>query len=195
MNIPLEITFHGMAASPALRDAITERAAKLERLAPDMISCQVTIELLGRRHHQGNIYRVHARLLPPGGELDAGRSPPARTVHEDPYVAVRDTFNALQKRLEEHLQRQRGEVKHHDTGPRLGRILELYPDTGYGVIQSDDGHEVQFHRSSLARGNPGDIEVGREVRFVEVPSENGLWAGNVRPSGKEQARVATDAFS
>ena len=189
MNMPLEITFHGIPVSPALRNMITDRMAKLERLAPDIISCQVTVEMEQRRHHQGNIYRVHARLLLPGGELDAGRSPPARTAHEDPYVAVHDTCDALQRRLEEHLQRQRGEVKRHDTKPRRGRILELYPDTGYGLIQADDGHEVQFHRASLAHGNAEDLEVGREVRFVEVPSGNGLWAGNVRPSGNERAKA------
>lgn len=189
MNMPLEITFHGIPASPALRDAITERAAKLERIAPDAIDCRVTVEREGRRHHQGNIYRVHARLLLPGGELDAGRSPPAGTAHEDPYVAMRDTFDALLRSLEEHVQRQRGEVKHHDTVPRQGRILELYPDTGYGLIQTDDGREVKFHRASLARGSSDTLEVGREVRFVEVSSDNGPWAGNVHPSGEERAKA------
>ncbi len=190
MNMPLEITFHGIPASPALRKAITERVSRLEHLAPDTISCHVTVECENRRHHKGNIYRVHAHLVLPGAELDAGRSHPAATAHEDPYVAVRDTFDALLRRLEEHMQRRRGEIKYHDTGPRRGRILELYPDTGYGLIQADDGREVQFHRASLARGSSDALEVGGEVHFVEVPSENGTWAGNVHPSsGKGQAEA------
>lgn len=114
MNMPLEITFHGMPASPALRDAITERVTRLERLAPDAISCQVTIEHESQRRQQGNIYRVHARLVLAGAELDAGRSPPAGSSHEDPYIAVRDTFDALRRRLEDHIRRVRGDVKHHE---------------------------------------------------------------------------------
>lgn len=113
MRTPLEISFHGIAASPALRDAITDRVAKLERLAPDIISCRVTVEYDGRRHRQGNLYRLNVRMVLPGGELYAGHSPRANAAHEDPYVAVRDTFDALRRQLEDHLRRVRGDVKRH----------------------------------------------------------------------------------
>lgn len=113
MSMPLEITFHGMPTSQALRDVIAERITKLERLAPDATGCHVTIEHESHRRHQGNPYRVHARLVVPGAELDAGHSPPSGAGHEDPYVAVRDTFDALRRRVEDHVRRVRGEVKRH----------------------------------------------------------------------------------
>lgn len=188
MNMPLEITFHGIPASPALRDAITERAARLERLAPDAISCRVTIEHESQRRQQGNIYRVHARLVLPSGELNVGRAPPAAGAHEDPYVAVRDTFDALRRRLEDHVRRQRGDVKRH-AEPARGRILEWSPDSGYGMIETDDGREVQFHRNSLAGGNFDALEIGREVRFVETFGDDGPWAGSLRVTGEERAEA------
>lgn len=117
MNIPVDITFHGIAPSDALRDVITDRVERLAGQAPNAIGCQVTVEHETHRHRQGNIYRIHARLVLPGGEIDAGRSPPAGTTHEDPYVAVRDTFDALRRRLEDHIRRERGDVKHHEERP------------------------------------------------------------------------------
>lgn len=185
MNMPLEITFLGIPASPALRNAISSHAARLESLAPDAISCRVTVEKENSRRQPGDFYRVHARLMLPGAELDAGRSSPASAGNADPYVAVHDTFHALQRRLEGRAWQYRGdESKRHGDGPRRGRIFELYPDTGYGLIQTDDGCEVQFHRAGLARGNSADLEVGREVRFIQIPSVNGPWAGNVQTSGE-----------
>lgn len=179
IDMPLEIAFHGLPSSPALRDAIIDRVAKLQRLAPHGSALRVTVEQDSRSHHQGNTYRVHARLIVPGGELDAGRSPPGGATHDDPYVAVRDTFDTLTKRLEGHAQRRRHEVKSHDSEAHRGHILELYPDTGYGVIKSDDGREIQFHRTSLTRSNPIPPEAGREVEFTEIHGSDGPWAASV----------------
>ncbi|HEX7111759.1 MAG TPA: hypothetical protein VF216_04895, partial [Mizugakiibacter sp.] len=46
---------------------------------------------------QGNLYKVRARLTLPGGEIAAGRTGPQDHGHEDPYVAVRDTFDVLRR--------------------------------------------------------------------------------------------------
>lgn len=189
IEMPLEITFHGLPSSPALRDAIVDRVAKLQRLAPDGSTCKVTIDRESRHQHQGNAYRVHARLILPGGELDAGRSPPGGAPHDDPYLAIRDTFDALTRRLESYAQRRRHEVKFHDSEARRGHILELYPDTGYGVIKSDDGREVQFHRASLTRSNSSLLEAGREVEFTEINGNDGPWAGTVHVSDEKLRRA------
>lgn len=189
MNMPAEIAFHGIPASPGLRKAIIDRVAKLEKLTPDATTCRVTVEKENRRHHHGDFYRVHVRLLLPRAELDAGRSSPASAGHADPYIAVRDAFDALRVRLEKHVQRQRGEIKHHSRKPSRGRIRELYPDAGYGLIKAEDGREIQFHRTSVAKGDSAQIQVGREVQFEEIHGGNGLWASNINPGADEQVQV------
>ena len=40
MKIPLEVTFRGMKHSDAIEAAVRERAEKLERFFPRMISCR-----------------------------------------------------------------------------------------------------------------------------------------------------------
>lgn len=114
MPIPTDVTFQGIPASDALRASIIERVDRLSRQAPGALACHVTVSLEGQRRHQGNLYRVHARLVLPRGELNAGTSPPADTSHEDPYVAVRDTFDALRRQMEDFIRRERGDVKKHE---------------------------------------------------------------------------------
>lgn len=113
MAVEVTITFQGVPPSPALRREIEERAAKLARFAPTLQTCDVAVRREEHHHHQGNRYGVHARLALPGGRIEAGRTPREDHSHEDPYLAVRDTFDALRRQLEDHVRIRRGKVKAH----------------------------------------------------------------------------------
>lgn len=192
MPIPLEVSFHGVPPSAALRDRIARHVAKLERLAPNAISCYVTVEYAGQRHHKGNRYRVHARLLVPGAELNAGLAAPLNGAHEDPYVVVRDSFDALRRQLEDRVSRERGEVKGHVPPPH-GRIARIFPAADYGVIATGDGREIHFHRHSVVDASFDQLDVGREVRFTEVAGDEGPWASTVHPVGKHHGPELQEA--
>lgn len=113
MAMTLSVTFDGMAPSDALRADVARHADRLSRFAPRVQACHVVVMASTQRRRQGNLYTVHARLTLPGGELAAGRTGPEDHGHEDPYVAVRDTFDVLRRQLEDHVRRQRGDVKTH----------------------------------------------------------------------------------
>jgi len=183
MGIPLEVTFNGVAASEALRDNIETHVSRLEKLAPDALSCRVTVRFAGHRHHRGNRYHVHVRLLIPGSQLNASSAAGDRPAYEDAYVAVRDAFDALRRQLEDTVRRRRGQVKGH-AGPPHGRIALLFHDAGYGVIETAEGREIRFHRNSLVDTPFHELEVGREVRFTEAPGHDGPWASTVHVSGR-----------
>lgn len=111
MSVDVTVTFQGMEPSAALRADIQRHAQKLARFAPRLLASQVTVSLDEHRHQQGNRYLVHVRATMPGGEFDAGRSPPLDHSHEDAFVAVRDAFDAVRRQLEDHVRIQRGDVK------------------------------------------------------------------------------------
>lgn len=54
----------------------------------------------------------------PEGEIVVGRHNGRDNAHEDVYVALRDAFEALGRKLQQLVQRQRGHVKHHETKRR-----------------------------------------------------------------------------
>lgn len=110
----LQINFRDVPATDAIEAKVRERAARLERYHDHIIGCRVMIDAPHRRHHRGNLYHVSIDLTVPGGELVVTREPPEHHAHEDLYVAIRDAFDAAQRRLEDHARRQRGAVKAHE---------------------------------------------------------------------------------
>jgi ribosome-associated translation inhibitor RaiA len=108
MQRPLQIVFRDMASSEAVATHIREKAAKLESLYPQLIGGKATVEIVGKHKHQGQLFKVRLDLSVPGSELVVNRD-----AHEDPYVALRDAFDAAKRMLEEYGCRQRGETKSH----------------------------------------------------------------------------------
>jgi ribosome-associated translation inhibitor RaiA len=116
MQIPMQITFRGMAPSAAIEQAVHERAAHLERFYDRITRCHVTIDLPHRRHAQGNLFAVRIDITTPAREIVVTRDPSADHTHEDFRAVLRDAFSAAARQLEDHVRRRRGDVKTHE-GP------------------------------------------------------------------------------
>jgi ribosome-associated translation inhibitor RaiA/cold shock CspA family protein len=185
MQLPLQITFRHMDPSAALEARIRQRAEDLDQFFDRIISCRVVVERSHRRHQQGNIFEVRIDLSIPGREIVVRREPGINHAHEDPYVAVRDAFDAARRLLEDHIRRRRGDAKTHVV-PDHGRIARILPDRDCGFIATPGGEEIYFHRNSVASGAFDKLEVGAEVRFVaqEGESPEGPQASTVVPLGK-----------
>lgn len=106
----LNIKFHNIPASEAVEAEIRKRAEKLSQISDRINRCDVTVETSGKHKHQGHEYEVRIDLTIPGAEIVLNRTHP----NEDVYVAVRDAFDAAARKLKEHLQVQRGDVKAHE---------------------------------------------------------------------------------
>ena len=180
----LQITFRNIDASPAVEAKIRERARELEQFFDRIVSCRVVIEAPHRRRH-GDLYHIRVDLKVPGHEIVVKRDPPEHHAHEDIYVAIRDSFDAVRRQLEDHVRRQRGDVKAHDV-PAHGRIGSLIAERDYGFINASDGTEVYFHRNAVANGGFEKLQVGDEVRFSlhSGEGEKGPQASAVAPIGK-----------
>jgi ribosomal subunit interface protein len=183
MQTPLQISFRHMETSDAVEARIRSRIEELERFFDRIIACRVVVECRHPRQHQGNLFRVRVDLKVPGHEIVVGRDPEAHHAHEDVYVAIRDAFDAARRLLEDHIRKDRGEVKLHAV-PDHGRVARLLPD--YGFILSTDGSEIYFHRNSVTGGGFDKLEIGDAVRFVAQLSESaqGAQASTVTPLGK-----------
>jgi ribosomal subunit interface protein len=177
MEVSPRISFRNMPPSDAIESRIRKRIDKLEQMFGRMIGCEVVVESPHRHQRQGKVYRVRVHAKVPGAEIVAGRDPAEHQAHEDVYVAVRDTFDAVERRLEDHARRRRGAVKTHEAQP-TGRVAKLFPEAGYGFLVTPEGREIYFHRNSVVDGFDR-LEIGRVVRFAEEPGENGPQATTV----------------
>jgi cold shock CspA family protein/ribosome-associated translation inhibitor RaiA len=183
MQLPLQITFRNVPSSEAIDAKIRQKTDKLNQLYSRLMGCRVAIEA-PHRHHQGNLYHIRIDLTVPGGELVVNRTPPEHQAHEDIYVAIRDAFDDAKRELQDYARRQRGDVKTHETPQPQGRVAKLFPDEGYGFIETADGYEVYFHQHSVLDNAFDELELGSEVSFVEEEGERGPQASTVRLMGK-----------
>jgi ubiquitin-protein ligase len=107
-----------MAPSPALEARIRRLVARLDRFSPQLMRCHVTIDAPHKHQHKGGLFEVKIDLTVPDREIAIGRTHPASHAHEDPYVALRDTFRAARRILEDYERVRRGQVKHASADPR-----------------------------------------------------------------------------
>ncbi|MDA8233029.1 MAG: HPF/RaiA family ribosome-associated protein [Magnetospirillum sp.] len=115
MQLPLQVTFHGIDHSEAVEERIREKASKLEQFCDRITSCRVAIEAHHRNssslHHKGEPFHIRIDLTVPGTELVVTRDPKDSHVNEDIYIALRDAFQAMERQLKEYTARQRGDTK------------------------------------------------------------------------------------
>ena len=178
MKIPLQITFRHMDHSPVLESRIRDLAGRLEKFSPQIMHCHVVIEAPHQHQHQGQVFDVHVDLTVPGREIAIRRAGPADPSHTDPYVALRDAFRAVRRKLQDYERERRQDIKTHAEMPH-GRICELHPEQNCGRIETDDGRFVYFHRNSVLGHAFEKLTPGTEVRFSEEPGEVGPQASTV----------------
>jgi ribosomal subunit interface protein len=183
MKLPLQITFRGLDSSDALQADIRERAEKLDRFSPDIMSCRVVVEARHKHHEDGNLYHVRVDLTVPGREIVTSRERDLHHSHTDAYVAVRDAFEEASRQLEDYERRRRQQVKAHEV-PEHGKVARVNLDEGFGFIETADGREIYFHRNSVLRFPFEQLRPGQEVRFDEELGEKGPQATTVRVVGK-----------
>lgn len=109
MAIPLQVTFRKMLPSPFVRERIRERAEKLEVFYERVLGCRVVVEAPHRHHHKGKLFEVAVEVKVPGMTLTSHRNPGQRHEHEDIYVALRDSFDSIERQVEDFARRRRGE--------------------------------------------------------------------------------------
>lgn len=106
MQIPLQISLHGIRRSNTLYNAIREKAEKLDRYYEHIMSCRVVLEVAGRHRRRGKQLSVGVDIKVPGGEIAVSRQH-----DEDLKIALRDAFDAARRKLEDYARTQRGDVK------------------------------------------------------------------------------------
>ena len=173
MEIPLQITTRDFEMTEAIESEIRQQAKKLDQFHGHIMRCRVVVESPHRHKSKGRLYDLHIYITVPSAEFVVKRES-----HEDLYVAIRDSFNAAHRKMDEFKRRQRGDVKHHEEAPRA-RISSLFSEEGYGFLTTPDDREIYFHENSVLKGAFNKLKVGMEVRYSEEKGDRGPQASTV----------------
>jgi cold shock CspA family protein len=184
MKLPLQISFHNVKRTDEIEDRIREEAAQLDQFCNCIMSCRIVIDVPHRHHETGNAYQIRIDIKVPGEEIAIVRQP---SEHDPTYAnlntVMRDAFDSAARKLEDYVRRQRRDVKQHATTLH-GRVSRVFPQSGYGFIESPDGLELYFHAHSVLEDKFEDVRVGTEVAYAEEFGDKGPQASTVRVVGR-----------
>lgn len=179
MQTEPQITFHGLDASPALTSLIHDKIALCERSFDRITSCRVTVEKRDKHGHKGHHFDVSVEMEVPGGLIVVNRKPGDLEAHQDVRVAIRDSFNAARRQLDDHARKIGGvHVKSHPE-KQHGTVVRLFPDEGYGFLKTPGGQEVYFHRDSVVRDDWDKLDILSDLEFSLMDGDKGPFAANV----------------
>jgi ribosome-associated translation inhibitor RaiA len=137
----LQISSPDSAMTEAIETQILAHVKSLEDYVNDLTGCTrclqhlrfIVLEKAGR-------VRIHLDLS--GGEL---------TIDEqnsvDLPLAITQAFTAARAKLEEYVHKVRNDMKIEGPSPDV-RVTTIFPTNDYGVLETIDGREVYFRRSS-----------------------------------------------
>lgn len=108
MQVPLEVTFRGMEPSEALESEIRSQVESLEHFFDRITSCHVTVSLPHRHQRHGNLFEVRIVMAVPQRDLVVSQHSEDDQTHTDAHVAVRDSFRAMRRQLEDYVRELRG---------------------------------------------------------------------------------------
>ena len=171
--LPVQITIRGIPVSDALKLKIQERAEKLNQYCKRISSCRVVIELSQKHKQQGKIFNARIDVTVPGKELVV-----THKKNQDPYLVVRDAFNALERQLEEHSNKRHGWVKKHNN-IMYGRVARIIAKEGYGFIEGIDGYEYYFSLTNMSHPEFEKLAVGDTVEYTAEQQSDGRLAHHV----------------
>jgi cold shock CspA family protein len=203
MQLPVQITFRNMDSSPTVAAKLREEAEKLSEFYESIMGIRMMVEIPHQHRQQGRRYHIRIDLTVPGGEIVVKHEPTlygslqqteavkrkkeheVAAPHKDIYIAIHDAFKAARRQLQDYARKQSGAVKRHEPAPHA-RVSRLFPEEGYGYLETSDGREIYFHKNSVLKDSFEKLAVGTEISFVEEAGDKGLQASTVRVVGKRR---------
>lgn len=183
MLLPVQVTFRNIVGQSGLEETVHKEAAKLERFYNRISSCRVMVER-PQKAASGKLYHVRIDLGIPGGELVVKHTPSLNEagkvlLHKNPRRAIHEAFQEMGRRLQDFARRQAGAVKAvHDE--QQGIVTELFPEQGYGFLETSEGRSIYFNQASVLDGHFPRLRIGTHAAFDEETGEKGPQASTVR---------------
>jgi CspA family cold shock protein len=168
----LHIEGHHTQIGPETREWITQRLEALDAPYRDLLHARVTF-MKHERHHKGS-EEVRVFLTLSGKTLQATGT--GDTLDDALYKALEVMTRELRtfRSLRQHA------VKTPGPRPR-GRIVHLFPERGYGFIETESHREVYFHAHAIHGMSFEALAVGMLVELDIEEGHAGLQASRVTP--------------
>ncbi len=174
MEVPLQIAFKDLDSSTFIETLIRERASRMERLHPSIISCRVVVQVPHRSPESAKPpIGVSVEVEVPGkrNKLIGKDEQERHEVKNDQYAVITRAFDAVERQLKSDADIKRGAVKHHEGAGETGRVARLFPEEDYGFIEVRGSTDLYFTRSAVTGGHFDDLDIGLMVEVSRATAD------------------------
>ncbi len=181
LEVPPEISFHGIEPSEELERQIRDRIAGLEMLYDRLTACRVIVGVPHRKPGAATPSVTIELSLPSAGNIIVNREPhrPKEQYRNTSlYRVVRDSFDAAERQLKSFAEQRRSQSAPRGE-PLAGTVREIRPDDDFGFLISAEGRELYFHGNAVLNGSLADLRPGDHVHYVETVGVTGPQASRV----------------
>lgn len=174
LEIPLDISFHGMESSDHLRHQVLRQAKKLERFSRYIVSGRVVLEADHKQTSKSQL-QVKVELQVPGKTIvgQRERRPHEAVDHADVYGVIAEAFEVTIRRLEEYTDKHFNDHhKHHPhAGARKATITRVDAERGHGMLETETGQSLFFQAAAVKGEDLNALEPGMEVTYALAEAE------------------------
>jgi cold shock CspA family protein len=194
MQVPLEISFHGVGHIPWAEQEIRERVAHLERIYDRLVSCRVRVDKREKKHND---------TIPPVVRIELGvpGKPDLVVTHEPEHLlrkfqapdlrnAIHEAFRIAERRLADLKDERVHHVRHgreaggEISSSRSGQVAQIHREDGYGFVMTAEGGLIYFNRAAVVEGDFDALKIGVEIDYEEDASDSGPIATGIRVKKK-----------
>ena len=101
MQVPIEVVFEHVDASPAIEAMVQQESGKLERHFSRLTSCRVVLAQPNKKSHVHDPFEVRMHLTMPGQpDIVVHQGPSDGPDRDDPQAAIRKAFSAALKQID-----------------------------------------------------------------------------------------------
>ena len=120
-----QVVFRGIDHSQAVEEAVQKRAEKLSRFSDQIQSLRVTVESPHNNHHKGKVYHIGVEAFIPNHDIVVNHDQHDNHAHEDIYVAIRDTFDAVERQIKDINAKERRQSRTRNKLNDLAEVSEV----------------------------------------------------------------------
>ncbi|MEX0758736.1 MAG: HPF/RaiA family ribosome-associated protein [Tistlia sp.] len=183
---PLEVAFHGLESSEALKEVIEAEAAKLRRFGHAVTSARVSVERT-QSHGASVLDEIHVDVQLRRGHVFA-KATVERRAQEAHGVAfghaVTRAMDKVVRQISAGLEKRSAKpMLETQEGKSTGRVTRLDRERRHGFLERAEGPDLFFHEAVLADGSFDALKEGDPVRFrvAEAEGAYGPQAATVEP--------------
>ena len=110
MQTATDVVYRDLDSSQALNNIINKKLEKLTRFSHHIQHSRVVLDSPHKHKHKGKLYRASIELDLKGAPVTVSQND--TSIH----IAVREAFNAAERKLKELAARRRGTRHHHPAG-------------------------------------------------------------------------------